>query len=219
MPSFGLYRTWYPHFLTTFTIKDITCTLLITSHTLYMTSHLLCMMSHSLCVSHHTMTLSLAPNTICLWYIHLIWQQAQCYDHTTIVCLPSHYAWHYTQCIFDLTDNIPILWKALNVCHHSLYMYGTVCTTYDITYTIFDIVSTLCLSPNPLCWWYHCKSIYEIASSIYVNIISIVYNKIFTIFVPSHPLYLFLTPTLSMISHPLYIWHCTHYMFNIRYTI
>ena len=30
-------------------------------------------------------------------------------------------------------------------------MYGTVCTTYDITYTIFDIVSTLCLSPNPLC--------------------------------------------------------------------
>ena len=110
-------------------------------------------------------------------------------------------------------------WLSKHVCHHSLYMYGTVCTTYDITYTIFDIVSTLCLSPNPLCWWYYCKSIYEISSSIYVNIISIVYNKIFTIFVPSHPLYLFLTPTLSMISHPLYIWHCTHYMFNIRYTI
>ena len=40
--------------------------------------------------------------------------------------------------------------------------------------------------------------IYEISSSIYVDIISIVYNNIFTIFVPSQPLYLRLTTTLSM---------------------
>ena len=201
--------------MTTFTIYNITCNKLITSHTLYMTTHLLCMMSRTLYVSPHTMTLSMASNTISLWYIHLIWHQAQWYDHTTIVCLPSHYAWHYTQYIFDITHNVPILWKEVNVCHHSLYMYDTICTTYDITSTIFDIIST----PHPLYWWYHSKSIYEVSSSIYVDIISIVYNKIFTIFVPSHPLYLFLTPTLSLISHPLYIWHCTHYMFNIRHTI
>ena len=35
----------------------------------------------------------------------------QCYDHTTIVCLHSHYAWHYTQYILDITNNVPILWK------------------------------------------------------------------------------------------------------------
>ena len=129
MPSYAIYRTSYPHYMTTFTIYDITCTIFIPSHALYMTSHLLCMMSHSLCVLHHTMMLSMASNTICLWYILLIWHQAQFYDHTTIVCLPSHYAWHYTQCIFDITHNVPILWKEVNVCHHSLYMYDTICTT------------------------------------------------------------------------------------------
>ena len=49
----GLYRTWYPHFMTTFTINDITCTVFIPWQTLYMTSHLLCMMSHSLFVTSH----------------------------------------------------------------------------------------------------------------------------------------------------------------------
>ena len=93
MPKFGLYRTWYPHFMTSFTINDITCTIFFPSHALYMTTHLLCMMSHSLYVLHHTVTLSMVSNTICLCYIHLIWHQAQCYDHKTIVCLPSH-AWH-----------------------------------------------------------------------------------------------------------------------------
>ena len=90
---------------------------------------------------------------------------------------------------------------------------------YDIISTIFYILSTLFLSQHLLYWWYHTKSIYEISTSIHVDIISIVYNNIFTIFFPSQPLYLCLTPTLSLISHPLYTWHCTHYMFNIRYSI
>ena len=97
--------------LTTFTIYDITGTIVIPSHALYMTSHLLCMMSHSLCVLHYTMTLPMASNTICLCYIHLIWHQAQCYDHKTIVCLPRYYARHYTQCISDITHNIPFFLK------------------------------------------------------------------------------------------------------------
>ena len=72
---------------------------------------------------------------------------------------------------------------------------------HDITPTIFDIVSTLFLSPHPLYWWYHINCIYEISSSIYVDIISIVYNNIFTIFVPSQALYLCL--------HPLFPWYHT----------
>ena len=67
-------------------------------------------------------------------------------------------------------------------------------------------------------WWYK-YSEYVVEYNRYDVNISIVYNNIFTIFVPSQPLYLGLTPTLSMISHPLYIWHCTHYMFNTRYTL
>ena len=68
-----------------------------------------------------------------------IWHHAQCYDHATIVCLYRHYAWHYTQCILDITHNIPILWKEVNVCHHSIYMYDTIRITYDITSTLYDI--------------------------------------------------------------------------------
>ena len=79
---------------------------------------------------------------------------------------------------------------------------------YDITPTIFYIVSMLFLSPHQL-YWYHTNPIYEISSSICGDIISIVHNNIFTIFVPSQPLYLCLPPTLSMISHPLCISHCT----------
>ena len=83
---------------------------------------------------------------------------------------------------------------------------------YDTTSTIFDIVSTLFLSPHPMYWWYDTNFIYEISSSIYVEIISIVYNSIITIFVTPQPLYLFLTLTLSMILHPWYIWNLTHYI-------
>ena len=81
---------------------------------------------------------------------------------------------------------------------------------YDITPTIYDTILRLFLSPHPLYWWYHINCIYEISSSIYVDSISIVYNNIFTIFVPSQPLYLCLTSILSIISHPLYIWYLTH---------
>ena len=141
MPSYALYMTSYPHFMTSaLTIYDIKCcTIFLISHTLYMTSPLHCMMSHSLCVLHHTMTLSMTSNPICLWYIHFIWHHKQCYDHTTIVCLHSHYAWDNTQCIFYFTHNVPTLWKEVKVCHHSLYMYDTICTTYDITSMLYGI--------------------------------------------------------------------------------
>ena len=140
MPLYALYITLYPNFMTTtLSIYDITCTIFMISHAFYMTTHLLCMMPQSLAVLHHTMTLYMTSNPICLWHIRFIWHHAQCYDHTTIVCLHSHYAWHYTQCIFDMTHNVPILWKEVNVCHHRIYMYDRICTTYDITSTLYDI--------------------------------------------------------------------------------
>ena len=82
---------------------------------------------------------------------------------------------------------------------------------HDITPTIFDIISTLFLSPHPLYWWYHINCIYEISSSIYVDIISIVYNNIFTIFVPSQALYLCL--------HPLFPWYHTLCIYDLATSI
>ena len=124
---------------TALSIYDIICTIFITSHTLYMTSHLLCMMSNSLCVLHDTMSISMTSNTICLWHIHFIWHHTHFYDNTKFVCLHSHYASLYIQCIFDITHNVPILWKQVNECHHSLCIYDTICTTHEITSTLYDI--------------------------------------------------------------------------------
>ena len=125
---------------------------------------------------------------------------------------------HHTHSLYGITLGIGIVSFALQKTSHPHFMKRNH-HFYDITPTILDLVSLLFLSQHPLYWWYHTDSIYEISSSIYVKIISIVYNNIFTIFVPSQPLYLHLTTTLSMISNPLYIWHCTHYMFNIKYTL
>ena len=146
----------------------------------------------------------MASNTIFLFYIHLICHQAHIYDDKTIVCLPSHYAWHYTQCIFDITHNIPIFWKEVNVCHHSLYMYDTICTTYNITSTLYDF------TPLNLSHYIHCT--HDLTHPIY----DITHMAIRTLYLPSvplyrtlHPLYLchqtqgisFTTPTLCMTSH------------------
>ena len=133
--------------------------------------------------------------------------------------------------IFDISVVTPAVsmtlqqvWKSSHLASYTFYMKShwqfmiSMLRTYDITTTIFDIVSMLSLSSHPLYWWYHTNWIYEVSSTIYDDIISIVYNIIFTIFVTSQPLYLCLTPTLSMIWHPLYVWHYNHYMFNIIYT-
>ena len=64
---------------------------------------------------------------------------------------------------------------------------------YVITATIFDILSTVSMSSNPLYWWYHTKCISEISFAIVHNIILIVYD---------------MTPT---------VWHHNHCIHGIRF--
>ena len=82
---------------------------------------------------------------------------------------------------------------------------------YDITPTIFDIISMVFLSPHPLYWWYHTNFIYEISSSIYADLLSIVYNNIFTIFVASRH--------CTCVSHPLFPWYHTLCIYDLAPTI
>ena len=117
---------------------------------------------HSVYLRHYTQYTNFMKSSECMLSHHdsiydikhsmfmtysFIWHHAQCYDHTTIVCLHSHYAWHYAQCILDITHNVPILWKEVDVCHQSIYIYDTICTTYDILSTLYDI--------TPLYLWCH----------------------------------------------------------------
>ena len=142
------------------------------------------------------------------------------------LCLTSQplYQCRHTCCIDDITTSMEVITLGIGITSYTFCMklhrqfMISMLSIYDIKTTILDIVPMLSLSSHPLYWWYHSNCIYEISSTIYDDIISIVYNSIFTIFVTSQPLYLCLTPTLSMISHPLYVWHYNHYMFNIIYT-
>ena len=139
------------------------------SHPLCMSSHPLGQRHQTYCVRHHRWHMYAIKCTIqdiistlydnnvwYLWqYMHYIQyitriihdNSSPLYDVTftiggtshTIVCLHSHYAWYYTQSIFDITQDVALLWQEVNVSHHSLYMYDTMCTTYDITSTLYDI--------------------------------------------------------------------------------
>ena len=79
---------------------------------------------------------------------------------------------HHTHSLYDITIGICIasfaLWESL----HPHFMKSNH-HFYDITPTIFYIVSMLFLSPHPLYWWYHTNSIYEISSSTYADVISL----------------------------------------------
>ena len=113
------YIHYIPHIM-----YDISSTLCDVTFTMSVTSH-----NDSICDIKHSMFMTYS----------FIWHHAQCYDHTTIVCLHSHYDWHYIPCILDITHNVLILWNEVNVCHHSMYLYDTIRTTYHITSTLYEI--------------------------------------------------------------------------------
>ena len=148
-----------------------------------------------------------------IYTIHVTSQSLVCViTHTVLRASHPLFDWHQTRHRYSIISTIedipsslyeiksPFLW------HHTHYIWHrinaisvTTSTLLMISHQIYlwDLILYIC--------WYH--------------ILCIVYNNLFTMFLPSQQLYLCLTPTLSMISHLLYSWHCTQYMFNIRYTI
>ena len=193
-------------------LYDITPTISVTSYALYITSYPLLMLSHYCTYDSTILTYETTSSIQFKIYTIPVTSQSLVCVITPTLLRASHtlFVWHHTRhrySIFCTIEDIASSFYEIKpqfLWHHTHYIWHCIDAISVIT------SSVLMISPN---------SIYEISFSIYVNIISIVYNSIFTIFVPSQPLYLCLTPTLSMISHPLYIWHCTYHMFNIRNTI
>ena len=89
-------------------------------------------------------------------------------------------------------------------------MYDTICTTYDITFTIFDIVSTLFLSPHPLCWWYHCKS---------MRSHPLFMSTSYPFYTTKYSLYLYHHIHCTCFSHPHFPWYHTLCIYDIAPTI
>ena len=229
-------------------LYDFTTTSAMTSHSLYQTSQQLYLYHHNLStditptfVWHHTHymcdIICTIYNIISIAYVITllylgqhkldIWNHIQyavqnihnpCDITVTSLC-------HHTHCIESITPSF--------VWYHTRHMYSIFCTIGDITSSIYEIKPPFLWHHTHYIW--HCinavsfitSTVLMISHQIYLwdlmlyicrhHIHCIVYNN--TMFVPSQTLYLCLTPTLSMISHPLCIWHCTHYMFNIRYSI
>ena len=174
----------------------------------------------TMCVTSHNDPIYAIKHSMFMTY-SFIWHHAQCYDHTTIVCLHSHYSWHYTQCILDITHNVPILWKEVNVCHQSIYMYDTIRNTYDITplylrcqvhyiqhhiqslwhhiHCICVITPTLSMTSQPLYGWYQIEYICDILSP--------VFRTKYPLSVTSQHSVL-MTPHSAYVQHPL---HCRWY--------
>ena len=100
---------------------------------------------------------------------------------------------HHTHCIdiitptLFMTSHSPYVWHfALYKTSHPHFMTSSH-HFYDITPTIFDMVSTVSVSSHLLYSWYHTNWIFEISSALYDDIISIVYDNTATEYVSSYP--------------------------------
>ena len=190
---------------------------------IYDISSTLCDVTFTMCVTSHNDSVCDIKHSMFMTY-SFIWHHAQCYDYSTIVCLHSHYAWHYIQCILDITQNVPILWKEVNVCHHNLYLYDTICTTYDIISTLYEI-TPLYLWRQVHYIWHHIQSIWSpvhcicvitptltmISQPPYVSHKQYTCDILWTIFMISYPLCMTTQHCVCLIPHSAYVWHHLHY--------
>ena len=204
MPSFGLYRTCYPHFMTTFTINDITCTIFIPWHALYMTSHLLCMMSHSLFVTSHNepiygikhymfmlYSLDMASGTVLWPQNHYVPSQPLC------LALHSMYFWHYTQCTNFLKRSECMSSQPLYVWHHMQYIWHHIHSLWRHTIEVIPL--------HPLHAWHRTPNIWHNTygnTNVISDICPNISNTTSTVSVSSNPAYqLYHTHTLYDITH------------------
>ena len=198
-----------------------------------------CMNSHPLHVWHYR-------NFI--WHqIHSWWHQTfVCLSwHPVFLGHHIHYIWSHTHCLYDYTSSIsyppflaitnsPLISHAVLAWHHTRPMYGKICTIKDIASSLYDIkpqflgrhthyiwhrihcicviTSTVLMIPHQLYIWVLLRYIRRHHIHCIRRHIHYIFNITATVSVSA-------TPTLSMLSHPLYVWHHTHYMYNIIKTL
>ena len=168
----------------------------------------ICMVSQTLNLWHHIHYIGYLPysfhdNTKTIPVI-----SPTIFDITTTVSVASHplYQWHHHR----------------YASHHTWHMYDIIHILHEITSAIYDINSQYLWHHNHYIWHHihaisvitstvlvisHQLNLWDLIQYIYGDIISIAYNNVFTIFVISQPVYLCITPTFFMISHPLCVWH------------
>ena len=143
------------------------------------------------------------------------------------------YFCHLIHCIDDIT-------RTIFMRSQPLYM-STSYPLYTTTYSLYFFHHRHCICVlHPPFPWYHTLFIFDIAPTIYLTSDTlykvshpqfmtsrhIIYDITCTVFMSSvpryltlHPQYLCLHTPLSMISEQLYVWHHTHFIYDILCTI
>ena len=120
----------------------------------------------------------------------------------TVLSHYNHYFWNrnFQICICVITHTLSMIWQTLYIWHDTYYMYGTICSVYDISPTIYDITT-----------------LYPLHQSIISHIKLIISDSTSTVSLSSHPDYRSNNPqwmydktgTVYMTSWE-YIWHHIH---------
>ena len=213
-----------------------------------MTSHPLCQTSHPLYLCHHNLSTDLIPTFIwhhTYSMCDIIWTPYNITSTPYVITLL--YLWHHSLYIWNhihhvgqnrhYTCNI----TAPNLCHHTHcidIITPTVCMTSHSEYvwhilhctshyilnlwhetTIFVTSHPLYLTSYPLYMCDHIDSTDNITPTVSMRSHLLYVMTSYPLYMTSQPLYLCHYTPLLMISHPFCVWHHSHYIYNILYTI
>ena len=143
--------------------------------------------------------------------------------------MTSYHIIYDISCTVSLTSpSLYLKWPPPYLCHHRLCWWSQTNCMYDITSTLRMPSYALYTTSHPLFKTsYHCS--YHITSTAFMTShtrYGITHMAIQTLYLPSdplyltlHPLYLCHQPRVSIIPHPLSVWHHTHYMCDIIFSM
>ena len=161
---------------------------------IYDMSSTVCNITFTTCVTSHNDCFYDITHSTFMTYVLYMASHTVLWQHNHCV-LHSHYVWYHTQCICVITPNVSISSNPGYVWHHLHYMYVITCNTYDITSTLYDI--------TPLYLWHQVYYMLHHIHYIWPHVHCIS----------------FITPNLSMISQPIYVWYHIQYTCDILSTI
>ena len=150
------------------------------THTLYDMLSTVCDITFTICVTSHNDCFYDITHSTFMTYLLYMASHTALWQHNHCE-LHSHYVWYHTQSICVITTNVSIFSNPVYVWHHLHYKCEIICTAYDITSTLYDI--------TPLYLWHQ---------------VHYIWHQIFYIWPHVHCICL-ITPTLLMISQPIYV--------------
>ena len=232
--SYELYITSHPILMSShYSTHDITGSIYETTSSMRATytvnmwhqSHYLC--HHTHCIDIITPTLFMTSHSLYMCHrLHYTRHHILTFWHQTTILRASHplyytscplYLYHYTNSIDDITATICMISHPVCVRHSVHSIYDIITTSYDnrtlcVDYTTLSICMTSFALQKPSHPLYHTKP-----QSLWLHIhfrhdiIPPVSDIAPTVSLSSQCLHWYHTH-FCMTSHPLYVWHHTHYI-------